>query len=157
MTGCTVVQSDVQVADFAVVHQSTFLGMGTVVWSFAIVGSGVHTGPHCAIGSHVYIGMGSTLGESVRIQHGVFLPNRSQIGNRVFIGPNATFTDDRHPVVNNPRYKAEPPIVEDDASIGAGAVILPGVRIGRGAVVGAGAVVTHDVPPHTTVKGNPAQ
>jgi acetyltransferase-like isoleucine patch superfamily enzyme len=93
----------------------------------------------------------------VRIQHGAFLPNRARIGDRVFIGPNATFTDDRYPEVNNPRYKAEPPIVEDDVAIGAGAVILPGVRIGRGALIGAGAVVTKDVPPSAVVVGNPAR
>jgi UDP-2-acetamido-3-amino-2,3-dideoxy-glucuronate N-acetyltransferase len=138
------------------VHPTASLGPGTLVWTFATVGAGVQTGSHCAIGSAVYIGADSRLGDSVRIQHGVFLPNRSRVGDRVFIGPNATFTDDRHPVVNHPQYRAEPPIIEDDASIGAGAVVLPGVTIGRGAMVGAGAVVTKDVPPFAVVKGNPA-
>ena len=85
----------------------------------------------------------------------MFLPQRSYIGERVFIGPNVTFTDDRHPKVNV-SYHPEPPIVQDDVSIGAGAVILPGIKIGRGAMIGAGAVVTKDVPAEVVVLGNPA-
>ena len=149
--------TEVTVHEPASVHPAAHLGPGTVVWTFATVGGGVQTGAHCAIGSCAYVGAGSRLGESVRIQHGAFLPNRSTIGHRVFIGPNVTFTDDRHPKVNNPAYRAEPPVVEDDASIGAGATILPGVRIGRGAMVGAGAVVTRHVAAYTTVVGNPAK
>lgn len=65
--------------------------------------------------------------------------------------------DDKFPRVNNAAYHAQPPVIEDDASIGAGAVLLPGVRIGRGALVGAGAVVTHDVPAGAVVYGCPAR
>jgi acetyltransferase-like isoleucine patch superfamily enzyme len=141
----------------AVVHETARLGEGTVVWSGAVVGAGVRTGPHCAIGSNAYIGAGTSMGESCRLQHGVFLPNRSRLGARVFMGPNATATDDRMPKVNNPTYRSQPPTLEDDCAIGAGAVLLPGVRIGRGAMVGAGAVVTRDVDDHQTVFGNPAR
>lgn len=109
------------------------------------------------IGSNVYVGMHTVMGENVRIQHGAFLVRRMKIGDRVFIGPNATFTDDRHPVVNNPRYRPEPPVLEDDVNVGANATILPGVRLGKGCTVGAGAVVTRDVAPYTTVVGNPAR
>ena len=90
----------------------------------------------------------------------MFLPSDSQIGCNVFIGPGVTFTDDRPPVVSlaaPSQYHAEPPIVEDFASIGAGAVILPGVRIGARARIGAGAVVTKDVPAETHVRGEPAR
>jgi acetyltransferase-like isoleucine patch superfamily enzyme len=139
------------------VHETAKLGAGTVVWSFAVVCAGVRTGVNCAIGSGVYVGRDAVLGESVRVQDKAHLTDRMVIGDRVFIGPCAVFVNDRHPRVNNPRYRAEPPIVEDDASIGANATILPGVRIGRGAVVGAGAVVTKDVEPYTTVVGNPAR
>ena len=139
------------------VNESARLGEGTVVWSFAVVCGGVVTGVHCVIGSGVFIGHGSRLGDRVHIQHGVFLPNHSQIGSNVFIGPNATFTDDRYPRVNNPQYRPEPPVIEANASIGAGAVILPGVRIGEGAMIGAGAVVTEDVEPWARIVGNPAR
>lgn len=150
MTGVTI-------HPLAVVHETAILGPGTVVWSGAVVGSGARLGPNCAVGSCAYVGRDARLGASVRMQHGVFLPNRSQIGDYVFIGPNATFTDDRHPKVNHPVYQAEPPVVHDHANIGAGAVILPGVTIGHGATVGAGAVVVRDVEAWDVVVGNPAR
>ena len=141
----------------AAVHRFAELGEGTVVWTFASVGMNTKTGPGCVIGSCAYVGHNCRLGENVHIQHGAFIPNRTVVGDRVFIGPNVSMTDDRHPRVINPQYKAEPPVIDDDASIGAGATLLPGVHIGRGAVVGAGAVVTRDVAPYTTVIGCPAQ
>lgn len=79
-----------------------------------------------------------------------------RIGKGVFIGPLVVLTDDKHPKAGY-LYKPQPPILEDECSLGAGAVILPGVRIGRGAMVGAGAVCTQDVPPFTTVIGCPAR
>jgi len=145
------------VHEHAAVHAFATLGEGTVVWNFATVGRNVRTGPFCVIGSCAYVGHNSRLGESVRVQHGAFIPNGTVIGDRVFIGPNVTMTDDRYPVVVNPHYKAEPPVVEADVSIGAGATILPGVHLGTGCRVGAGAVVTHDVAAYTTVWGNPAR
>ena len=99
----------------------------------------------------------SFIGEGSRLQHGVFLPNGSRLGRNVFIGPNATFTDDRHPRVGNKYYIAEPPCLLDECSVGAGAVILPGVTIGKGAMIGAGCVVTHNVPDHAVVVGNPSK
>ena len=141
----------------ASVHPSARLGDGTAVWAGATVGAAVRTGPHCSIGACAEVGVSSSLGESVRIGHGAFLPARSRIGNRVFIGPGAIFADDRHPRVNHATYRAEPPTVEDDANIGGGAMVLPGVTIGRGATVGMGAVVTHDVESYAVVVGNPAR
>ena len=73
------------------------------------------------------------------------------------LAENVTMTDDKYPVVNNKHYDAQPPIIEDDVSIGAGAIILPGVRIGAGAMIAAGAVVTRDVRPGGLVKGMPAK
>ena len=97
------------------------------------------------------------MGDNVRIQHGAFIPNGTVIGHRVFIGPNVSLTDDRYPRAGNVDYVALPPILEDDCALGAGAIILPGVRVGKGAMVGAGAVVVDDVPAFTTVVGCPAR
>lgn len=133
------------------------IGDGSTVWPNAVIGADVVTGKRCVIGSSVYVGKGSILGDDVHLQHGAFLPNNSILGNRVFVGPNATFTDDRYPRSGNSSYIAEPPKVASDASIGAGAVILPGILIGHHALVGAGAVVTRHVAPNTTVIGNPAK
>ena len=144
------------VHNMAEVDAGAVLGPGTKVWQFATVCMGVVTGTNCAIGSGVYVGRYTKLGDGVRVQDKVHLTDRMTIGDRVFIGPCAVFVNDRHPRVNNPKYKPEPPVVEDDVSVGAGAVILPGVRLGEGCVVGAGAVVTKDVPPYATVVGNPA-
>jgi acetyltransferase-like isoleucine patch superfamily enzyme len=129
------------------------IGEGTKIWHFAVILDEVVIGAFCSIGSHAEIGKGSTIGYGSRISHGVFLPNNSKIGLNVFIGPGVVFTDDRYPRVNNPHYKAEPPVVEDGANIGAGAVILPGVTIGKGALIGAGAVVTKNVKPGDLVRG----
>ena len=137
-------------------HPSATFAAECVVWRFASVGEGTVFGARCVIGSNVYVGKGVQAGNDVRIQHGAFIPNGTTIGNRVFIGPNVTLCDDKHPRVCNPLYHAKPPVLEHDCSIGAGAAIMPGVRIGEGATVGAGAVVTHDVPAFTTVYGVPA-
>lgn len=143
--------------EFTSIDPSVKSGKECVAWGFSTIGAGVVLGDHVVIGSCCYVGRDSHLGSDVHLNHGVFLPNGSQIGDRVFFGPNVTCTDDKHPRVNNPDYHAEPPIIEDDANIGAGAVILPGIRLGRGCTVGAGAVVTRDVPAGETWTGIPAR
>lgn len=108
------------------------------------------------IGARCEIGRGSKIGKRTRIGCGTFLPSNSIIEEDVFIGPNVTFTDDKYPKANNVNYKAEPPIVKKGASIGAGSVILPGVTIGENSIIGAGSIVTKDVPPNSIVRCLPA-
>jgi UDP-2-acetamido-3-amino-2,3-dideoxy-glucuronate N-acetyltransferase len=141
----------------AAIHPTAQIHETCVVWPFANVCAGVRMGPHGAIGSTVYIGANTVLGEGVRINGGAHITDHMTIGDRVFIGPNVTFVNDRHPKALNPGYKRESPVVEDFVSIGGGATILPGVRLGAGCVIGAGAVVTKDVPPGETWVGNPAR
>ncbi len=141
----------------AKVSLAAYLGDFIKVWAFAHVMDGVTLGDYCSVGGCAEIGRNSFIGEHTRIGYGVFIPNKSRIGSYCFIGPRVVFTDDRYPSVENEDYKAEPPVVEDHASIGAGAVILPGVKIGHHAMIGAGAVVTHDVKPYAVVVGNPAR
>jgi acetyltransferase-like isoleucine patch superfamily enzyme len=141
----------------AIVHETAVVHETAQVWQFAHIMNGVVLSEGVSVGGNSEIGRFSFVGAFSRIGFGVFLPNRSRIGSRVFIGPNVTFCDDKYPYVANPRYHAQPPIIEDNASIGAGATILPGVTVGKYAVVGAGAVVTKDVLPDTTVVGNPAR
>jgi len=133
------------------------IGHGTRVWQFAVVLEGAIIGQDCNICAHSLIEHDVVVGNRVTVKSGVFLWAGTKIGNDVFIGPNATFTNDVFP-----RSKMYPTefvgvVVEDGASIGANATLLPGIRIGKGAMVGAGAVVTKDVPAWAVVAGNPAQ
>ncbi len=136
--------------------EATRVGAGTRVWAFAHVLPGAVIGADCNICDHVFIENDVTVGDAVTVKSGVQLWDGLRIGSRVFIGPNATFTNDRFP-----RSKEYPDafletVIEEGASIGANATILPGIRIGRSAMVGAGAVVTKSVPAFAVVVGNPA-
>lgn len=142
------------------IHDSVILAADVKVWHYARVLQGAQLGLGCSIGGGTEIGRGSIIGAHARIGANCFLPPNSIIGTRVFIGPSVTFCDDRHPYVHgpdDPDYTAEPPVVEDEAVIGAGAVILPGVRIGARAIVAAGALVTRDVPARACVMSRPAK
>jgi UDP-2-acetamido-3-amino-2,3-dideoxy-glucuronate N-acetyltransferase len=136
------------------------LGEGSVAWDYSRIFHGARIGKHCNIGGGTEIGRSCIIGDYARIGANCFIPNRTIIGERVFIGPMVTLCDDRHPrtrLPGDPPYEAEPPIIEDDAVIGAGVVILPGVTVGKHARVGAGAIVTRDVPPFTHVRCEPAR
>lgn len=113
-------------------------------------------GTDCKIESFVYIEEGVVIGDRCKIKANVFIPTGVTIGNDVFIGPNATFTNDKYPRVSGD-WKVLETSVGRGASIGAHAVILPGVKIGENAIIGAGAVVTKDVPANSIAMGNPAR
>ena len=136
------------------VHPSVEIGEDSYVWSFAVICEGVKIGRHCVVGSGVFIGRNCVIGDNVRIQDKAFVVDHMVIADDVFIGPHAVMTNDKYPVSgNNPGYKIEPPILEKGCSLGANCTILPGVRVGRYAMIGAGAVVTKDVLPWGIVKG----
>ncbi len=139
------------------IHESTVAGLDVVVWQFSTILEGVRIGDGCVIGSGVFIGRGAVLGTGVRIQDKAHITNGMIIGDGVFVGPGVLSTDDKYPVVGNRDYESTPPTILDGASIGAGAILLPGVRIGRGAMIGAGAVVTSDVEDNARVVGVPAR
>jgi UDP-2-acetamido-3-amino-2,3-dideoxy-glucuronate N-acetyltransferase len=113
-------------------------------------------GKNCKIESFVYIEEGVTIGNNCKIKPYVYIPTGVIVEDQVFLGPNVTFTNDKYPQVKAD-WKLLKTIVGQGASIGANSVILPGVRIGKNAMVGAGSVVTTDVPDDTTVCGNPAR
>ena len=137
--------------------QSSAIGAGTNIWQYVVVLPQAKIGQDCNICAQVFIENDVVVGDRVTIKSGVQLWDGLRIEDGVFIGPNVTFTNDKFP-----RSKAHPekfPVttVGKGASIGGGAVILPGLNIGRYAMIGAGAVVTRSVPANAIVVGNPAR
>lgn len=141
----------------AVVSPDAVIGSGTRIWQFAIVLAGARIGADCNLNAHTLVEGEAVLGDRVTLKCGVYVWNGVVLEDDVFCGPNATFTNDRHPRSRQMPSAWAKTVVEQGASIGAGAVLLPGVRIGRGAMIGAGAVVTKDVPAGKTCVGNPAR
>lgn len=137
--------------------ESTQVGSGTRIWAFAHVLPGAVIGDDCNICDHVFIENDVIIGHRVTIKSGVQLWDNVRIGDDVFIGPNATFTNDPFPRSKQYPQRFARTTVEHHASIGANATILPGLTIGQYAMIGAGAVVTHSVPPYAIVVGNPAR
>lgn len=137
--------------------ESAAVGAGTRIWAFAHVLPGAVVGADCNICDHVFIENDVVLGDRVTVKCGVQLWDGVRIGSDVFVGPNATFTNDPYPRSKQRPERFARTTVQDGASIGANATILPGITIGRAAMVGAGAVVTHDVPANAVVVGNPAR
>ncbi|HAS6214060.1 TPA: N-acetyltransferase [Vibrio vulnificus] len=133
------------------------IGEGTSIWQYAVILSGAKIGRNCNVCAHTFIENDVILGDRVTVKSGVYLWDGIEIENDVFIGPCVTFTNDKFP-----RSKEYPELflkikIQQGASIGANATILPGVTIGKNAMVGAGSVVTKDVPPMAVVVGNPAK
>lgn len=147
----------VKVHDTAEVSSQAVIGDGTRIWNQSQVREGAKIGEGCVIGKNVYIDAGVTIGSGVKIQNNVNVYAGVTIEDDVFLGPSMTFTNDLYPRAFNADWKITPTLVRKGASIGAGAVIVCGVEIGEYAMVGAGAVVTKDVPPYMLVVGNPAR
>lgn len=141
----------------AIVEPGVTLGRGTRVWAFAHILGGAVIGEDCNICDGVFIENDVVVGDRVTIKLGVQLWDGVRLENDVFVGPNATFTNDPFPRSKQYLEKPLKTIVCHGASIGANATILPGITIGRQAMIGAGAVVTSHVPPYAIVTGNPAR
>lgn len=133
------------------------IGDGTKVWQFVVVLKGAKIGENCNICAHTLIEGDVLVGNSVTVKSGVQLWNGTRVGNNVFIGPNATLTNDIFPRSKKFPDKFSGISIEDGASIGANVTLLPGITVGRNAMVGAGSVVTQDVPENAVVVGNPSK
>ncbi|NWB25374.1 acyltransferase [Pseudomonas gingeri] len=137
--------------------KSINIGSATRIWQYSVVLEGAVIGSNCNICAHTLIEGDVVIGDNVTVKSGVFLWDGTRVEDNVFIGPNATFTND-----SMPRSKIYPDAFQGitlkaGSSIGANATLLPGITVGCNAMVGAGAVVTKDVPDSAIVVGNPAR
>ncbi len=153
------------IAKEAKIHETAIIGENTIVEEFTIIGKGVNIGKNCKIHRHIYIDDGVKIGNCVKIQDNVMIPHGVTLEDGVFVGPSVAFTNDLYPrSINNDGtlktssdWKESKTIVKYGASIGANSTLVCGITIGEWAMVGAGSVVTKDVPDNAIVMGNPAK
>ena len=134
------------------ISEKTKIGQNVQIWHFAYVGDDVEIGNNVKIGSLAHIDCDVKIGENTKIEGQAYIPPLSRIGKNVFIGPAVVLTNDPYPMCD----KMAGVIIEDNAIIGARAVIRAGVTIGKNSVVAMGAIVTKNVPENSVVIGAPA-
>ena len=142
----------------AIVDEGARVGEGTRVWHFTHVSSGSKIGERCVLGQNVFIGSGVELGDGVKIQNNVSVYAGVTIADDVFLGPSCVFTNVLTPrahVERKDQYASTP--VGRGVTVGANATVVCGHSLGDYALIGAGSVVTKDVPPHAVMVGNPAR
>jgi UDP-2-acetamido-3-amino-2,3-dideoxy-glucuronate N-acetyltransferase len=157
--------SQVYIHPTAAVAASAQIGAGTKIWMNAQVREDVCIGRECVIGKDAYVDFQVTIGDRCKIQNGALVYHAADLAEGVFIGPGAVLTNDRVPraltvdgrLADTGDWHSGHTRLERGASIGAGAILLTDITIGEYAMVGAGAVVTRNVPPHALVVGNPAR
>jgi acetyltransferase-like isoleucine patch superfamily enzyme len=149
------------------IGKNALIRSGTIMYCDVIIGDDFQTGHNVIIreqtriGDRAAIGTGtvieghSTFGNDVSLQSMIYIPTDTRIGNSVFIGPNAVLTNDRYPPRKIGGLRG--PVIRDGAAVGANVTLLPGVCIGEGSLVAAGAIVTRDVPDHMLAIGSPAR
>jgi acetyltransferase-like isoleucine patch superfamily enzyme len=137
--------------------ESETIGRGTRVWAWAHVMKGAAIGADCNIGEHCFIEGGVVLGDRVTVKNGVAVWQGVTAEDDVFLGPNAVLTNDLRPRSRVYHDHVDRTLLRQGCSIGANATVVCGVTVGRWAMVGAGSVVTRDVPDHGLVYGNPGR
>ncbi|MCV9879038.1 acyltransferase [Brenneria izbisi] len=133
------------------------IGLRTKIWQFSVILEKAKIGSNCNICSHTFIENDVIIGDNVTIKCGVYIWDGIIIEDNVFIGPNATFTNDKNPRSKKYPEKFLKTIIKKGTSIGANATILPGLIIGEYCMIGAGSVVTKDLPAYSIALGNPAK
>lgn len=133
--------------------QSENIGKNTNIWQFCVILKNAVIGENCNICSHCFIENDVKIGNNVTIKCGVQLWDGITVEDNVFIGQNATFCNDKYPKSKNLNWKLEKITIKNGASIGANATILPGITIGERAIIGAGSIITKDVPAEAKIIG----
>lgn len=137
--------------------QTNLIGTGTNIWQFTVVLERAQIGSNCNINSHCFIENDVVIGNNVTVKCGVYLWDGLRIEDNVFIGPNVTFTNDKYPRSKQYPEEFQRIYIRKGASVGAGSIIMGGVTIGENAMIGAGSLVTKDVPDSVLVMGAPAK
>ena len=133
------------------------IGSDTDVWQFSVILNKAEIGKCCNINAHVFIENNVVVGDYVTVKSGVQLWDGLRVGDHVFIGPNVTFTNDKNPRSKQYPDRFQRTVIHHHASLGAGSIVLGGIEIGAYAMIGAGALVTKDVPEKALVIGSPAR
>ena len=149
--------SKVTVPPTSVVDKTAVIGEGTRVWNFVHVRENAEIGKECVLADYVYVGRGVKIGNNVKLENRATVYEGVTIQDKVFVGPHVTFTNDLYPRSFSTDWKIHPTLVKEGASIGARTVVRCGVTIGEYALIGAGSVVTKDVPRYALAYGNPAR
>ena len=158
-------RAEVRIHPTAEVSPEADIGHGSSIWNQAQVRERARIGARCIVGKNVYVDVDVVIGDDVKIQNNVSLFHGVTVEDGVFIGPHVCFTNDRLPRAINADgsrktdddWQVSPTLVRRGAALGANSTILPGISIGRWALVGSGSVVTRDVADHELVAGNPAR
>ncbi|MCH7471440.1 N-acetyltransferase [bacterium] len=153
--------SDYFVHETALVDEGATIGAGTKVWHFCHICKGASVGRRCVLGQNCYVDRNVTIGDNVKIQNNVSIYTGVKVEDHAFLGPSCVFTNVLTPRSAYPRNDPEVDYVETwvrrGASVGANATILCGIELGEWCLIGSGAVVTKDVPPHAVMRGVPAR
>ena len=147
------------------VADSAEIGPGTRIWHQAQVRERAVIGAECIVGKGAYVDFGVRIGDRCKLQNSVFVYHGFDLEDGVFLGPGVMLLNDKNPrainadgsLKSDADWKVSPGVIRNGASLGGGSIVLPGVTVGRLALVGSGAVVTRDVPDHGIVVGNPAR
>lgn len=145
------------IADTALVEKGASLGNHTYIWHYSHISKGARLGVSCIIGDGVFVGKKVIIGDKVKICNGANVPEGVIIKDNVFIGSNVSFKNVKYPRAYRKAHGFLPTVVEENATIDANACLMPGIVIGRGSTIGAGAVVVRDVPEGGFVVSPPAE
>lgn len=151
------------ISSHAIIENLNNIGNNTNIWHFCHIRDTAIIGINCNIGSHCYIDKDVIIGDNCKIQSGSLIYHPAKIGNCVFIGPKCLIINDKYPRATKDNgeklteedWKCEGVIIEDFVSIGAGSIIMPGITIGHHSMIGAGSIVTKNIPPYHLAYGQP--